>query len=370
MQDYVGRMPKIFAVSALLTPTTVEEALSSGEKEQWMAAMKTELQALAKNRTWQLVDPPRHVKPLSCKWVLSRKCDEKGSVIRHKARLVVCGNMQRRGIDFLDVYAPVVRYDTVRFILALVVKFDMECRHVDFVTAFLNGDMTEHKLVMKQPKCFNDGTGRVCALRKSLYGLRQAPRVWHNALHAYMVAIGFIRLHMDVGLYYRKVGGVAVYVTVYVDDLLIAAAQNKTIDEVVCELRAKFELKDLGAVRHLLAMEVRRVPSKLIALTQTAYIDKVLEKFGMKNSKTVLTPQVVAKAKTQTEPGSTSIKSCDIPYREIVGSLQYLVRCTRPDLANAVRELSKHLESYSDEHYTMAKRCDTCAAHARMASCS
>lgn len=223
-------------------------------------------------------------------------------MVRYKARLVVCGNIQRPGLDFADTFAPVVRLDTVRFILAIAVKRDLLCRHVDFVTAFLNTDMSDYKIVMRQPKCFDDGSGRVCELRKSLYGLRQASREWYQALHEHMVAIGFVRLQMDTGLYHRKVGDDDLFVTIYVDDLLIAAARDAVIDDVVSQLRAKFKLKDLGPVRHLLAMEVHREPSLFIALTQTAYIDKVLAKFGMQNSKPVPTPQVQGRAKASSDP--------------------------------------------------------------------
>lgn len=133
------------------------------------------------------------------------------------------------------------------FILLLALYLGLMCRQVDFVTAFLNGPLNEAEIYMEQPDYFNDGPGRVCRVLQSLYGLKQAPRIWYKMLDGYLRKFGFKRTKMDADVYVRTVGTNKVFVTVYVDDLLIVGT-GPDIEMVLAELRSKVKIKDLGNV--------------------------------------------------------------------------------------------------------------------------
>jgi hypothetical protein len=149
----------------------------------WRVAMKVEMDAVEKNRTWELADLPRGHRVITLKWVFKLKRDEVGAIIKHKARLVARGFLQWEGIDFDDVFAPVARMESVWLLLALAAQ-DGSCVHyMDVKSAFLNDDLKE-EVYVHQPSGFaiSDKEGKVLRLRKDLYDLRQAPRAWNAKL--------------------------------------------------------------------------------------------------------------------------------------------------------------------------------------------
>jgi hypothetical protein len=158
-------------------PKTLQEALSSPKRTQWLSAIHAEVCSLQAKGVYRLVDRSPKMKVLGGKWVFKLKRDQDGNIIKFKARYVVKGYMQRFGIDYTDTYANVADIDTIRLLLAMACFYDWECDTVDIVTAFLNGDL-EEEVYMDQIEGFEeDPTGKkVCMLLKSLYGLKQAPR--------------------------------------------------------------------------------------------------------------------------------------------------------------------------------------------------
>ena len=208
------------------------------------------------------------------------------------------------------------------------------CRQIDFVTAFLNGPLDDVDIYMEQPQYFDDGSGRVCILLQSLYDLRQAPSIWYKMLDKDLLTCGLRRTKMDTGVYVRLVGENKVYLTVYGDDLLIVG-NEPDIGMVLAELQTKFRIKDLSTLKHLLGMEISYLPGCMMSISQRTYIEKILAQFKMEKCKPVLTPQVQGSFPM---PGNPDVKFLcvnldpDVGYRPIVGSLQYLVQCTRPDI--------------------------------------
>ena len=135
--------------------------------------MRDEMDSMASNQVWDLVELPVGVKAIGCRWVFKTKKDSEGNIERHKARLVAKGFTQREGIDYRKTFSPVSKKDSLRVILALVAYFDLEMHQMDVKTAFLNGDL-EEEVYMKQPEGFLSSVGEhlVCKLNKSIYGLK------------------------------------------------------------------------------------------------------------------------------------------------------------------------------------------------------
>lgn len=157
--------------SKMGAPESLDEAILSSEADKWKAAMISEMESLAENHTCCLTELPKGKKAIKCKWVYKTKVNANGEEVCHKARLVVKGCSQQKGIDYEETFAPVVRYTSLRFLFALAAKHKLMIHQLDAVTAFLNGDL-EEKIFMAQPEGFDDSSGRVCALKKSVYGLK------------------------------------------------------------------------------------------------------------------------------------------------------------------------------------------------------
>jgi len=166
-------------------PNTFKEAMKRPEAERnaWFQAATEEIQSLVENGTFELVELPRGRKAIGCRWVFKVKRNADGSIERYKARAVGLGYNQRPGFDFTDTYAPTPKWASLRAVLAITALEDLELESVDISSAFLNGVLDE-EVYMKQPPGFEQGGPEyVWRLKKSLYGLKQAGRCWHEKLN-------------------------------------------------------------------------------------------------------------------------------------------------------------------------------------------
>jgi hypothetical protein len=170
-----------YNVCQIPEPTTIEEAFKSRYANEWKQATDAEYQALIDNKTWELVKLPAGCKPIGCKWIFKVKHGTDGKVERFKSRLVAKGYAQQYGIDYYETFSPVVRFSTIRVLLAFAVENDMLIHQMDVVTAFLNGELDE-VIYMNQPEGYitPGNENLVCRLKKSLYGLKQSPRSWNT----------------------------------------------------------------------------------------------------------------------------------------------------------------------------------------------
>jgi hypothetical protein len=186
-------------------PSSYSEAISCDNSSKWLVAMNDEFESLQKNSTWKLVELLAGKKPLKCKWIYKKKEGISGvEPARFKAHLVVKGFEQMEGIDFNEVFSPVVRHTSIRFMLAIVALFDLELQQLDVKTAFLHGDLDE-EIYMTQPEGFS-APGQehlVCHLQKSLYGLKQAPRQWYKRFDSFMLAHGYSQSNYDHCIYLK-----------------------------------------------------------------------------------------------------------------------------------------------------------------------
>lgn len=340
-------------------PLTVTEALTGSEKVEWKAAMDAEFQSLLDNHTWDLVDLPDGCKAISNKWVFKRKTNGQGKITRHKSRLVAKGCSQREGIDYFETFSPVVRYSSIRLLMALTVKFELTIEQMDVVTAFLHGDIKE-TIYMKQPEGFDDKTGRVCRLIKALYGLKQASREWNNKLNKVLLAAGFKRCKSDPCIYIRRLGDSVVIVAVYVDDLLIFYNNTEWKDELKSILKQHFKMTDLGLANNVLGMRIDYDrQKKVICLDQRKYTEAILRKFRMFDCDPVKLPMDPNQKLTKEMSPKTDCEyeqMQSIPYQEAVGSILYLAQCTRPDIAFSIAIVSQFNINPGNAHWKAVKR--------------
>lgn len=325
-------------------PTCYDEIVRRKDQREWLGAIQDELQSMAVNNVWRFVKCPDGVKPLKAKWVFRVKDDADGNPVRYKARLVAKGFLQKHGLDYADTFAPVAKLATIRTVLAASVHQGFSLHHMDVKTAFLYGELKEN-IYMVVPDGVKAPPNTVCQLLKSLYGLKQSPRCWNEKFNEKLLKLGFVRSKHDYCLYTRIQNENEIYVVIYVDDLLICGRRLDTIMKLKQQLTTMFEMTDCGDVTHFLGMRVDYDKKQgSLRLTQEANIEKLLVRFDMANCNTVKTP--VEKGIQLTRTGEPTTQ----PYRELLGSLMYVMLCTRPDICYSIGFLGRFQQDPTTQH--------------------
>ena len=237
----------------LKEPKTYGQAIESSEQDEWQQAINSELLSIVENEVWHEDDMPQGIKPLTTKWVFKIKRGEHGQIIKFKARLCVRGFEQEHGIDYEEIFSPVMRHNSLRTLLALAAVHDMEVQQMDVTTAFLHGELQENVYIWAP-----EGTGyppnTVLKLDKSIYGLKQAPRVFNTALDKHIVEfMGFTQCKTDPCVYVKETTSGPLYLAVYVDDLLIIGKDTAQVNIVKADLGKEFKMEDRGDVEYILA---------------------------------------------------------------------------------------------------------------------
>ena len=336
-------------------PNTVSDALSSPEKQEWKTAMDKEMQSIYENDVWDLVELPKQRKAIGCKWVFKRKVGADGSVERYKARLVAQGFSQQYGLDYDETFCPVVRFESLRTVIAFAVQNNLYLHQMDFTSAFLNGSLKE-EVYMKQPEGFVEKQKEhlVCKLKHSLYGLKQSPRCWNSVLDVQLKRMGFEQSSSDPCIYTLS-GGATFIIGVYVDDIILAGKDRQQMEEIKGMLAKTFDIKDLGELKYFLGVKIR-VNHKIgtVWIGQPMYIENVLKKYGMENAKAISTPVDVG---TKLVKAATDSEFIDpVLYQSAVGSLLYLSTKTRPDIAYAVNSVARFSSNPTKQHWMAVKR--------------
>ncbi|KAL2226511.1 UNVERIFIED_CONTAM: Retrovirus-related Pol polyprotein from transposon TNT 1-94 [Sesamum indicum] len=340
-----------------LEPECYAEAVNDAHKNKWELAMNDEMNSLKKNDTWELCQLPKGKKALQNRWVYRVK-EESDEKKRYKARLIVKGFQQRYGIDFTDVFTPVVKLTTIRLVLSMVAAENLELQYMDVKTAFLHGDL-EEEIYMVQPEGYNGDDQQVCRLKKSLHGLKQAPQQWYRKFDNFMLEIGFSRCNADHCCYVKRFDEFFIILLLYVDDMLIAGSNVKEINRLKDQLSRKFDMKDLGEARQILGMKITRDKGTgKLWLSQSDYIEKVLCRFKMENTKPVGTPLGNQFKLSNSDPPQTDSERAKMrvtPYASAIGSLMYAMICTRSDIAHVVGVVSRFMNNPRVMHWEAVK---------------
>jgi len=333
-------------------PQNFEEASSRSDCKLWKKAMEEELSALNENNTWDLVDRPSDCNVVKCKWVYKLKRAVDGSS-RFKARLVAKGFSQKPGQDFDQTFAPVVKQSSLRVLFGIAAELNLEIDHVDITTAFLNGDLNE-TIFMEQPQGFvqKGNENKVCRLKKAIYGLKQSARCWNDKINSFLVSQDFCRSKYDPCIYIKKSKECYVVIGLHVDDFYCFSNSVEETRKLKLALSKAFKIKDLGAIKECLGIRVTRDRSEgTIKLDQETYVMDIIDKFGMNDAKSAVTPLCVSQKLTKPENDQNNNV-----YQKLIGALMYVSVCTRPDICHAVSYLSQFNTNNTNEHFVAAKR--------------
>ena len=299
-----------------------------------------------------MVELPKDRKAVGSKWVFKLKTDADGSVERHKARLVAQGFSQKHGLDYDERFSPVIRFESLRTVIALAVQNGLKLHQMDVTTAFLNGEL-EEEVYMRQPDGFvTEGQEHlVCKLKRSIYGLKQSPRFWNSALDCQLKAMGFAQTTSDPCLYVSTEGEMFV-VAVYVEDIVLAGKSDRKMSEVKNALASRFDVKDMGELHYFLGVKI--IQDGKVWIGQPAYAESILQKFSMENAKPVSTPVDTGTKLVKATEESDSVDQA--LYQSAVGSLLYLLIGTKPDITYAVSNVANFCANPSKQHWTAVKR--------------
>lgn len=348
-------------LASLDAPATVSQALDGSDGKDWAVAIEKEMNSIESFSTYTLHDPsevPRGAKPISSRLVLAVKPDPTGGDNHKlKARFCAKGFTQRPGIEYFDTFSPTGHRQSFRQFLALVAAHDLEVKGFDVSSAFLHGEL-EEEVWMKFPPEVATGhrAGKVARLRKSLYGLKQAGKCWNDKIDGWLQARGWSPNSTDACLYTKAENGVPLLMLyLHVDDSAIAGQSSESIDAFAAELDKAFPCTRQGDLKYFLGMEIHRNrSSRQLWITQTLYTQRILERFQMQdcNPCTVPMAPTVRLEKATKEEQS---EAADLPYRELVGALQYLTIMTRPDISFAVNKMAQFNSAWGQRHFDIAK---------------
>ncbi|CAI7905222.1 unnamed protein product [Closterium sp. NIES-53] len=340
------------------TPHSYAEAIEGPYSSQWQAAMDAEMASWKSTGTYVDAVPPPGANIVSGMWIFRVKRPP-GSPPLFKARYVARGFSQRQGVDYFQTFSPTPKMTTLRVLLHVAAHRDYELHSLDFSTAFLQGSLHE-EIWLRRPLGFT-GTfppGTQWSLRRPVYGLRQAPREWHDTLRTTLAALGFAPSTADPSLFLRTDTSLPpFYILVYVDDLVFAIADTAGLAYVKSKLQKRHTCTDLGELRSYLGLQITWDRARrTITLTQSHMVQQVLQRFGFTYSSPQATP-LPTRHSLSALPSDESVESSG-PYPELVGCLMYLMTCTRPDLAYPLSILARYVAPgrHRPEHMTASKR--------------
>jgi hypothetical protein len=352
--------PRVYASKASKPDAdmpTFQQAMNGPDATEYLNAMKLEIQTLKSQNTWVTVDRPKDKSVLKSTWAFKLKRLPDGTAYRHKARFCARGDMQIEGVDFFETYAPVVMWSTIRLLLSTVLTEGWTTRQVDYTNAFAQAELKEDVYV-ECLRLFGPASGKdkVLHLRKSLYGLRQAPRTFFEKLKAGLQERGWIQSEIDPCLF-LKLGMICV---VYVDDTIFASANVGDLDAVKPSLginsddqRHTFALRDEGEVSAFLGIQIAKTGDNEFFLTQTGLIDKVLAVTQMTDCNGCDTPATVDPLHADVDGAVFDERWA---YDVVIGMLMYLSGNTRPDIANAVHQAARFTHGARQSHASGVKR--------------
>ncbi|CAI5466330.1 unnamed protein product [Closterium sp. Yama58-4] len=299
---------------------------------QWRAAMDSEMASYRSTGTYVNEVPQPGANVVDGMWIFRVKRPP-GSPPVFKARYVARGFSQREGVDFFQSFTPTPKMTTLRVLLHVAAQRDYELHSLDFSTAFLQGSLHE-EVWLRRPSAFTCTfpPGTQWRLRRSIYGLRQAPREWHDTLLSILSDLGFQPSSADPSLFVRR-GSTPFFVLVYVDDLVFATADRVALADIIRDRAAR-----------------------TITLSQSHMVQQVLQRFELQHSTVQRTPLAYYHRLTGPFPDEPFEPSG--PYAELVGCLMYLMTCTRPDLAFPLSILARFVAPgrHRPVHWTAAVR--------------
>lgn len=335
-------------------PRDEYEAKMSPDWHLWEEVMQKEKKTIRDLGTWEEIeDFPPGVNVVKTKWVYDIKYDENGEILRLKARLVAKGYTQKKGVDYNVVYSPATRHVAIRILLAQMAKLRLRGTMVDITGAFLHVEIDNDVYVL-----LPDGTK--VKLLKALYGLHQSSRLFHLSVKAVCTLLKMTQSVADQCTFVLKTEELTAIVMAHVDDFIVATDSEKWRKTFMEELakayrvKEKSAVKDMGVIKHFLNIKFHISEEGNIFVSQEAYIEKMISKFLRKKKvqkrSIPISPSAVRSLMDDWEENEKK-EVTTRPYKQLLGSLIYIMNVSRPDIAYSVIFMASFNGNATDEHY-------------------
>ena len=339
-------------VTTIYLPNTYNQAMQSKEWHKWKEAMDKEMKSLLENNTWELVPIPLDKPVIGGRWVFQLKPDPIQEAL-FKARYCAQGYTQRLGLNFVDTYAPTAKTTSIRFVSDISIQESLLTHHADVNNAYLNADIDYDDIYIQQPQGYVQDPSYCCKLNKAIYGLKQAAFRWHETVKTFMFSQNLTQCIMDPCVFIRRTETSTLIILIWVDDLIIAASDDRTMKEFKDNFGRSFKIKDLGELRWFLGINFQRTKDKM-SLDQSLYVKNILTRFEANDAipcSTPCEPGIYDLLKEPSEP----LENPTV-YRALIGSLIYLMTATRPDLAFIITLLSRFMQTPTKMHLKLGRR--------------
>lgn len=350
---------------------TMKEALGGDERKEWIEAIETELSQIEKLHTWDLIDAPHGTNVIPCRYVFRRKRDADGNIACYKARLVAKGYKQEFGVDYTETFAPTVRPATLRILLSFGAQKNASIHQIDIKNAYLNSYLKDDEVIHMQlpplyhefrqlPDNLRNAKNVAARLYRPIYGTKQGARTWYLRVVDTFTGLGYTVSMADEAVFYKIDNDGYIIAAVATDDFTIITNSDKSVDLLKQQIRERFEITDLGPINWLLGIKItQNLEDRTISLSQQSYIEQILTRFGLEESRAATTPLEPGIDLTPDSPSVSSTlltPSEKTKYREMIGSLMYVSVMTRPDITFAVSTLSQYLETPHSTHLKAVTR--------------
>eukprot|EP00854_Cymbomonas_tetramitiformis_P034034 gene34034-biopygen5441 len=339
-------------------PEGVDEVVAVVKVETSDDVCWDELEALVQIKKALLMmdeeDVPTGVKLLDMSLVLKVKVDKHRQLLKRKSRICVRGNKQEYGVDYYDTFAPCTQLSSVRIVITLALNLGLMVYHMDLDIAFLKS-VLEEDLYVRLPRGLVYGGHRCAKLLKAVYGLKQAGREWFDTSDAFIMGYDSRMQRSDVEpcLYFIRDSTLQVIILAYVDDYLVATNDKSWYDTFVTTFHSQYACKDLGVLDLVMGIGVRW-GSGTACLSQSGYISQMINTYGLDDAKPASLPMSPGTALAVADGKGSEL------YRALLGQclgfVQWVARCSRPDIMAAVSVLSRFCATYGPDHFVALKQ--------------
>jgi hypothetical protein len=336
-----------------LTETvTIKEAMNNtAECQGWEEAMAKEFHSLDDKNTGTLVPPPGNDKVIGGMWLLTRKKNEFGDLLRYKARWVCFGNHQVHMLHYFDTYASVARNESFKLLISIAVNRRWAVFQFDVETAFLYGEIDAPVYVSQVEGFEQPGKESwVWRLNKSLYGTKQAPRQWRKHLVGTLSKLGFDSSPLDESLFYNS--DRTQFIHMHVDDGFVVGHSRSAVLDTLNRIKEAYTIKVQEQPAQHLGYTLDWKEDGSVHVHQTDFAEKILYEFNMHDANPVRAPapmnlhKIVA---SEAEPIHQKL------YQKAVGMLNYLALHTRPDITFVTNLLAQFTSSPTEAHWSSVK---------------
>lgn len=343
----------------LYTPRSYRDAMTCADASDWKEAIAAEYANFDKFSVWEPVPQPRHlrnlIRPLL---IFKNKYEPNGTLRKRKARLCARGDTQLFGVDYSETFSPTVYSSSLKTFLAVCVQLGLKVIQFDVPAAYLQSSLdSEHELYMAPPPGYPVPHGYVLRLRKAVYGCKQSGRCFYLQFSAFIQSLGFQKSVIDPCVFFRDTSCGKEFIAIHVDDGLIAFSSIGSRDRILKSLEERWGVQEFDDLHFYLGFEFSQTSDcSRITMHSRSYINDLLERYRMQSVNSKHTPMETGLQFPEHVEDHELIDMKIYPYRQLVGSLQYLASNSRPDIAFATQCLARGMSRPSMTHWKAGLR--------------